>query len=308
MSDDLPYGVDTIVIPFTWSAPRRRRLPTHGMDYLETLEYRRRAYELQDADISTASSAPSASANETGPGAQDGMQLVRNALCSAASPAAPTSAAGAAGQPTPVTAAQLRAIMPTAGNEADRSAEALNQAMAAHGINTPTQRAAFLAEVSAESKQLRSTVEDLDYYSARRIQQVWPRHFPTEAAAAPYVHNPEALANRVYAGVNGNGDEASGDGYRYRGRGSIQVTGRENYRRVGFENNPEALAEAQNAADSAAAWWQNHGLNGRTSGVLNRAQFDAVTHTVNSGDLQSQERWNAYQRALVALNAGQSGS
>ena len=121
------------------------------MDYLETLDYTRRAYGMQDAGISTASAASSASANETGPGAQDGMQHVRDALGSAGSPAAPTSTAGAAGQPTPVTADRLRAIMPYAGAQADRCAEALNHAMAAHGINTPAQRATFLAQVSAET-------------------------------------------------------------------------------------------------------------------------------------------------------------
>lgn len=117
-------------------------------------------------------------------------------------------------------------------------------------------------------------------------------------------HNPEALANRVYAIRNGNGDEASGNGYRFRGRGFIQVTGRGTYRSVGFENNPEALSEPQTAADTAAMFWQNHGLNGRSMGALNQAQFDAVSRTVNGGDTSSQERWEAYQRGLRALHGG----
>jgi len=203
----------------------------------------------------------------------------------------------------PVTTDQLRAIMPKARDEADRYAEVLNQAMAAHGNNTPEQRAAFLAQVSAETGQLQHMVEDLDY-SARRIHETWPRLLLTEAAAAPNAHNPEALANRVYARVNDNGNEASGDGCRFRGRGFAQTTRRGNYRAVGFENNPKALAEPQNAANSAAAYRQSNGLNGRTTRALNRAEFDAVSQTVNGGFIGSQERWNAYQRSLHALRGG----
>ena len=195
--------------------------------------------------------------------------------------------------------------MPHAGAAADRYVDALNRAMTAHGINTPAQRAAFLAQVSAETGQLQNLVEDLDYFTTRRLYVVWPRLFPTEAAAASYVHNPEALANRAYAIVNGNGSEASGDGFRFRGRGFIQVTGRRNYRRLGFENNPEALADPQVAADTATAFWQNNGLIGRTTGVLDRAQFDAVSRTINGGATNAQERWDAYQRALRAFNVGQ---
>lgn len=184
---------------------------------------------------------------------------------------------------TNVTADQLREIMPYAGAEADRYVEALNQAMVAYGINTPEQRAAFLVQVSVESRQLRDTVEDLNY-SARRIPEVFLRRFSTEAAAVPYAHNPVALSNRAYAGVNGHGDEASGDGYRYRGRGLMQITGRDNYRRLGFENNPEALETPQTAANTSAAYWSNHGLNGRTTGLLDRAHFDSVSRTVNRYD------------------------
>ncbi len=131
---------------------------------------------------------------------------------------------------------------------------------------------------------------------------MWPQRFPTEAAAAPYAHNPVALGNRTYAVRNCNGDEASGDGFRFRGRGLIQVTGRGNYRDVGFENNPEALEDPQTAANTAAAYWVNQGLNGLTTGVLNRAQFDAVSRTLNGGNTGLQERWDAYQRTLHALN------
>lgn len=70
-------------------------------------------------------------------------------------------------------------------------------------------------------------------YTAKRLTAVWPARFKTAAAAAPYAHNPEALANKVYGGRFGNGPEASGDGWRYRGRGFVQITFRDNYKRLG---------------------------------------------------------------------------
>ncbi len=153
---------------------------------------------------------------------------------------------------------------------------------------------------------MRSTTENLNYTTARRLQEVWPRRFSTPASTAPYLNNPEALANHVYANRNGNGDEASGDGYRYRyrGRGLVQTSCRDNYRAVGFENNPEALEDPQTAANTAAAYWESHGLNGQTTGALNRGQFDTMARAVNTIDPNAQARWDTYQRPLRALNAG----
>ena len=139
-----------------------------------------------------------------------------------------------------VTEAQLREIMPTAGARTARFVDPINQAMRAHGINTNEHRAAFLAQISVESGELHRVEENLNY-SAARLQVVWPRRFPNAAAARPYTHDPEALANHTYANRLGNGDVASGDGWRYRGRGLMQTTGRSNYRAAGFENNPDAL-------------------------------------------------------------------
>lgn len=199
-----------------------------------------------------------------------------------------------------VTEAQLRAIMPTAGARTARFVGPLNQAMRAHGINTNERRAAFLAQISVESGELHRVEENLNY-SAERLQVVWPRRFPNAAAARPYAHDPEALANHTYANRLGNGNAASGDGWRYRGRGLMQTTGRSNYRAAGFENNPDALANPVTAADSAGRFWSSNGLNGRTQTVLARAQFNGISRTVNGGDHGSAERWAAYQRALRAL-------
>jgi predicted chitinase len=205
-----------------------------------------------------------------------------------------------------VTADQLRAIMPHAGASADAYVDALNAAMARHGITTPAQQAAFLAQISQESGDLRHTTENLNY-SAQRLAQVFPRHFPSTAVAQPYAHNPEAIANRVYGALPGNGGEASGDGYRFRGRGLIQVTGRSNYRAVGYENDPVAMSQPQGAAESAAAYWAHRNLNAMTRQPLSRSEFDRVTRRVNGGQVGANARWAAYQRALRALrpSAGQ---
>ena len=142
----------------------------------------------------------------------------------------------------------------------------LNTAMARFDIVTAPRMAAFLAQAAHESNQLRWLVERLDY-SPKRLMAVWPRRFPTLAQAEAYAHSPERLANFVYANRLGNGDTASGDGWRYRGRGIFQLTGRGNFRRVGealglpFEAEPELLEQPEYAALSAAQFWRARGLN-----------------------------------------------
>lgn len=142
----------------------------------------------------------------------------------------------------------------------------LNAAMTRFEITTPPRMAAFLAQAAHESNQLCWLVERLEY-SAKRLIAVWPRRFPTPAQAEAYAYSPERLANFVYANRLGNGDAASGDGWRYRGRGIFQLTGRGNYRRVGealglpLEAEPELLEQPRYAALSAAQFWQARGLN-----------------------------------------------
>lgn len=209
--------------------------------------------------------------------------------------------ASAARSSPAVSGDQLRSVLPKAGKKADQYSAALNRAMDKHGINTSHQKAAFLAQIGVESADLQFTEEQLSAYSAKRLTEVFPKRFPDIASARPYAHNPEAIANRVYANRNGNGSEASGDGYRFRGRGLIQITGRANYRAVGYENNPEALNDPEVAAETAARFWTDHNLGDRTSRELSRSQFDAISRTVNGGNHGSVERWNAYQRGLKAL-------
>ena len=199
----------------------------------------------------------------------------------------------------PVAPEKIRAVMPASGGLADAYSKPLGDAMDKHGIHTPEQQAAFMAQVAVESANLRHTSENLNY-SAERITQVWPSRFSTIESARPFAHNPEALANRVYGDRMGN-QGIAGAGYRYRGRGLIQVTGRDRYRELGYEDNPEALEEPQVAAESAAAYWRANGLHRRTTRALNRQQFDAISRYVNGGTHGLDERWMAYQRALAAL-------
>lgn len=194
----------------------------------------------------------------------------------------------------------IKTVVKGSGEKADEFASALKEAMETNGIEQPEQQAAFLAQVAVESRNLQATEENLNY-SAERLVQVWPNRFPSVESAKPYAGNPAALANKVYANRMGNGDEASGDGYQYRGRGLMQITGRANYRALGYEENPDALALPKAAAASVAAFWRNSGLHKLTRIELSRRQFDAISRRVNGGNHGSGERWAAYQRALAIL-------
>ncbi|UBM23278.1 glycoside hydrolase family 19 protein [Pseudomonas sp. p1(2021b)] len=165
----------------------------------------------------------------------------------------------------PITEQQLLQIMPKARPVVGAFLPALNRAMTRWRINTLVRQAAFLAQIGHESGQLRSLVENLNY-SAESLVRTWPSRFTSQTAPG-YARQPEKIANKVYGGRMGNGSEASGDGWRFRGRGLLQVTGRDNYREVGaglglpLEAEPELLEQAEQAAQSAAWWWAKRGLN-----------------------------------------------
>lgn len=140
---------------------------------------------------------------------------------------------------------------------------ALSAACAKFLINTPQRIAAFLSQVGVESAALTALVENLNY-SAPGLLATFPSHFDA-AEAAQYARQPEKIANRVYAGRMGNGDETSGDGWLFRGRGLIQITGREGYascaKSIGLDlvSHPEVLEQPVNAALSAAWYFAAHG-------------------------------------------------
>ena len=176
-----------------------------------------------------------------------------------------------------VNAAQLRAIMPNARDvNISDAVDALCDAMAAHGIDTNPRRAAFLAQIAVESQALRHLEEGLRYTHADRIRAVFGRAlFPTLESAKSYVNDPKKLANYVYGAKNGN--KGGTDGWDFRGRGYIQLTGRTNYRAAGYETDPDALLKPKGAADASALYWEQNGLNRLSATWLKRAAFDEVT-------------------------------
>ena len=140
----------------------------------------------------------------------------------------------------------------------------LNEAMERFEIDSSARIAAFLAQIAQESNECRNLEEDLRYPVAV-LMRMWPRRFPTAAMAQPYECNPEKLANLVYANRWGNGPTESCDGYRFRGRGLIRITGRAHYASAGaalgldLESQPESLLEPRNAAMSAVWFWKTRG-------------------------------------------------
>lgn len=159
----------------------------------------------------------------------------------------------------------------------------LRAACAAFDIDTPARVAAFLAQCSAESAAFTRLEENLYYTTPERIRAVFPSRVPTIAVAQSLTRNPRALANRVYAGRLGNGDEASGDGWAFRGRGLIHLTGRDNYAEaeraltLPLLAQPEVAAEPTGACLTAAWYWHTRKLNV----LADSAQWDAITRAVN---------------------------
>jgi putative chitinase len=207
-----------------------------------------------------------------------------------------------------LTANQLAKMMPGCSDPETWSA-ALNAAMAKFEINSCERMAAFLAQVAHESGQLSRLSENLNY-SAKRLTQVWPNRFPTLEKAQQYEKNPEKLANYVYAKRLGNGDEASGDGWRFRGRGLIQLTGRGNYRAAAqgiglpLEQQPDLLVQPEAAALSAAWFWKSHGLNELSddNNEDNDTQdFCTITKRINGGTIGLKERMAMWQEARTIL-------
>jgi len=178
-------------------------------------------------------------------------------------------------------ATQLSQIMPRAGAP---YIAALIAAMAEFGINTPARQQMFIATVAHESAQLTVLVENLNY-SAEALRRVFGKYFPTDAMAANYARQPERIANRVYANRGGNGNEASGDGWRYRGAGAIQLTFRDNHAAcAAYFNRPvesigDWLRTPEGACRSAGWFWSTNKIN-RFADVND---FDGVSDAVNRG-------------------------
>ena len=201
----------------------------------------------------------------------------------------------------PITQQQLLQILTSAGPVAGVFVSALNDAMARFKIHSRLRESAFLAQVGHESGQLRTLVENLNY-SAEGLIKTWPKRFNLVSAAS-VARKPEQIANIVYASRMGNGPAVSGDGWRYRGRGLIQVTGWVNYQACGEALSldllikPELLEQPAYAALSAAWFWSSNGLNE----LADAGHFEAITRRINGGLSGQADRLKLWARAAAVL-------
>lgn len=177
----------------------------------------------------------------------------------------------------------------------------LNRVMEKYQINTPIRKAAFLAQIGHESGHFKSIIENLNY-SKDGLLRVFPKYF-NEASAGAFARKPEMIASRVYANRMGNGDHASGDGWKYRGRGLIQVTGRSNYESFArFIQKPldetiRYLETFEGACESAGWYWHVNGCNA----IADRDDIVALTRKINGGTNGLDDRRKIYARARQVL-------
>ena len=180
--------------------------------------------------------------------------------------------------------------------------EPLNQAISKYNINTVNRLACFLSQIAHESGSLNRMQENLNY-SPSRLMQVWPNRFPSLDIANQYGNNPQKIANKVYSNRMGNGDEASNDGYKYRGRGLLQITGKSNYAIIAkylnldLLNNPDLLLDPTNAVNSAAHYWNNHDCNN----LADKLDHTSITKKINGGVNGLKDRIDLYNHINQVL-------
>lgn len=182
--------------------------------------------------------------------------------------------------------------------------EALDQLLDDYEINTPLRVAHFVAQCAHESGNFVFIKENLNYRAAS-LQKLFSKYFPTAELAAQYANRPEQIANRIYANRMGNGDEASGDGYRYCGRGLIQLTGKDNYTffagslGIPVEEASEYLATFEGAAQSACWFWEQNNLNR----FADANDVRGLTRAINGGYIGLEDRIKHTEHALHILGA-----
>lgn len=181
---------------------------------------------------------------------------------------------------------------------------ALEQLLPDYQIDTPQRLAAFLAQCAHESGGFLFIKENLNY-KWQSLRKVFPKYFPTDDLAKQYEKQPERIANKIYANRMGNGPESSGDGYRFCGRGLIQVTGRDNYSwfAASLEISPEEASEYmetfEGAAQSACWFWETNNLNQ----WADRGDIVTLTKRINGGTIGLEDRQKHYQHALHIFGA-----
>jgi len=205
-----------------------------------------------------------------------------------------------------ITKDQLKQLLPKNPN-VDQWHDALVQLLPDYEINTPQRIAAFIAQCAHESGGFSTLKENLNY-KATTLRKIFPKYFPTDEIANEYASKPnkqEAIANKVYANRMGNGNEESGDGFRYCGRGLIQLTGKENYSwfaasiGIPVEEASEYLQTFEGAAQSACWFWETNNLNQ----WADKGDILTLTKRINGGTIGLEDRIKHYEHALHVLGA-----
>jgi putative chitinase len=181
---------------------------------------------------------------------------------------------------------------------------ALDEILPEYEINTPQRVAAFLAQCAHESGNFKFLKENLNY-KAESLCKVFPKYFKTLDEAKQYEKRPEKIANKIYGGRMGNGDEASGDGFRYCGRGLIQLTGKDNYSwfaaslEIPVEEASEYLETFEGAVQSACWFWETNNLNVQADA----GDIKLMTKKINGGYIGLEDRIKHYNHALHIFGA-----
>jgi len=191
---------------------------------------------------------------------------------------------------------------------ADKWLQHLNAVLDCYDISTPERVAAFIAQIGHESGNLTVNRENMNY-RASLLLQTWPSHFSADPKAFGYVgdyeHKPERIANRAYGGRMGNGDEGSGDGWKYRGGGLMQLTGKDDYRDCGkgigldLLGHPELIEDPRAAAMSAGWEWER----GKLNALADVGDFDRITRVINGGLIGQPDRLARWHHALSIFKA-----
>lgn len=182
-----------------------------------------------------------------------------------------------------LTKEQLKTIAPNAGNKIDLYLPYINKLLDEFEINTPLRLQHYLAQILHESGEFKYVEENLNY-SAQSLLKTFPKYF-TASTVKAYERNPQKIGSRVYANRMGNGNEASGEGYKFRGRGLIQLTGKNNYQLYkgycGFDvvSKPELIAQPLGAVRSSMWFWKRNGLNA----LADKDDVVGVTKKINGG-------------------------
>jgi putative chitinase len=182
--------------------------------------------------------------------------------------------------------------------------EPISEILPEYEINNPRRVACWLAQCGHESADFKFMQENLNY-GAKGLRGVFPKYFPTDEMAMSYQRQPEKIANRVYGNRMGNGPEDSGEGYKFRGRGIIQITGKDNYRRCSMAlygdesllDDPDLLCEIDGAIRSACWYWNSRHINGDAD----KEDLVTVTKKINGGTIGIEDRLARYHHCIDIL-------